>query len=316
MRALVLAIGLALTLAGCATPQTDALRGPLAYRHLGLRAAHEIAGVPFIAQERAQCGPATLAMALGAAGAPADPAALRDMVFVPGRAGSFSAEMLAAARRQGHLAVTLEPSLDAVLREVDGGTPVIVLQNLGLAIYPVWHYALVIGYDLDDDRVVLHSGPQQHVSMSLELFERTWARADHWAMVAVPPWALPVTPSSDTLLDAAAALERVAPAAARLSYAALLQRAAETPDARFAAWMGLGNSAFAGGDAQAAAGAFEQALQLHDGNADAWNNLASARAALGERAAAQAAIARALALGGPHQAIYQQTAAEIARAPR
>ena len=303
------ALALALLLGACATPQTDALRaGP---PPVGLRVAHEIAGVPYYAQERAQCGPATLAMALSATGASIEPAALRDLVFVPGRAGSFTAEMLAAARRQGRLALTLAPSLTDVLREVDAGHPVIVLQNLGLPIYPVWHYALVIGYDLQRDQVVLHSGPQPHVPMRLELFERTWARSGHWAMVALAPDKLAATAPIGSLLDAAAALERVAPAAARRSYAALLQRAGDPPEARLGAWMGLGNSAVATGDLSGAAAAFAQAVAVQEQNADAWNNLAAARAALGDAAGARAAIARALALGGPHRALYEQTAAQI-----
>jgi len=122
----VAALALLLLLEACATPQTDALRaGP---PPPGLRLAHEIAGVPYYAQERAQCGPATLAMALSASGPAVEPAALRDLVFVPGRAGSFTAEMLAAARRQARLALTLAPSLTDLLREVDAGHPVIVLQ--------------------------------------------------------------------------------------------------------------------------------------------------------------------------------------------
>jgi tetratricopeptide (TPR) repeat protein len=305
--ALMLAAALALLLGACATPQADAVR---ALPPPGLRPAHEIPGVPFYAQDRDQCGPATLAMALAATGLARTPDSLRERVFVPGRAGSFSTEMLAAARREGRLAVALEPSLAAVLREVDGGHPVIVLQNLGLSFIPVWHYALVIGYDLPAGQLLLHTGPQARARMSLELFERTWARGGHWAMVVTDPPALPVSPPPDALVDAAAALERVDAAAAQRAYEAVLRRA----PSHYGAWMGLGNSAYAQGDSGAAVRAFEAASRIAPDHGDAWNNLASALAARGDTGPAQAAIDRALSLGGPHRAVYEQTAAEIAQA--
>lgn len=308
--ALCLTPGVALLLAACATPQTDALRPADSAARLGIRPAYEIPGVPFFAQDRDQCGPATLAMALDAGGLDETPEQLRGEVFVPGRAGSLAPEMLAAARRHGRLAVALAPTIDTVLREVDAGHPVIVLQNLGLSIFPVWHYALVIGYDLPGSVVVLHSGPQARTRMDLALFERTWVRGGAWAMVATDPARPPVTPDVDALVDAAAALERINSAAARQAYEALLRR---TP-AHFGAWMGLGNSAAAQGDAAMAMAAFEKATRLAPEIGDAWNNFASMQLARGDLAGARASVARALQLGGPHRAVYEQTAAEIAAA--
>ena len=300
-----------LGLAGCATPQTDALRaGIRSGTAAGIHAAHRIEGVPYFAQEHEQCGPATLAMALGASGIAADPDELRASVYTPGRGGSLAPEMLAAARRRGGLALALDGTLAAVLREVDAGHPVIVLQNLGLWFYPVWHYAVVIGYDLPGDAVILHSGPQRAAPMALELFERTWARSGYWAMVALAPQDLPVTARSADLVEAGAALERVDAHAARTAYEAITHR---QPDS-FGAWIGLGNSAYALGDAAGAGAAFAQATLLQPGSADAWNNLAGARLKEGALGPARAAIARALALGGEHGAVYAQTAAEIEQA--
>jgi len=300
-------------LAACATPQSDALRAqrpPGAF--LGIASVREIEQVPFYPQERNHCGPATLAMALGASGLARDPESIDASVFVPGRAGSLAPEMLAAARRQGRLAVQLPPDMASVLREVDAGNPVIVLQNLGLSFYPVWHYSLVFGYDIGNDQIVMRSGPEARMSMSLELFEHTWTRGGSWAMVAVAPLNLPVTPSSDALVAAAAALERVDVGAAHAAYLALSQR---TPGS-FGVWMGLGNSAFAMGDTTSAVAAFTRASELQPENADSWNNLASALLAQGEKDEARAAIERALALGGAHRQVYEQTAAEIEQAQR
>jgi len=266
--------------------------------------------VPFHPQAEYQCGPAALAMALGAAGTPVDPAALVPQVYLPARAGSLQPEMLAAARRHGRLAVVLPPRLDGLLAEVAAGTPVIVLQNLALPIAPRWHYAVLIGYDLARGRVTLHSGTTAALEMPLAVFERTWARSGHWAMVAVVPDRLPATVDDAALLAAAAALERVDAAAAARSYAALTQRS----PALAGAWLGLGNARHAGGDLAGAALAFERAARSDPAAADAWNNLALTLLALGRAADAAAAAQRAVQIGGPRLARYRDTQAAVERA--
>ncbi len=107
-------------------------------------------------------------------------------------------EMLAAGRRQGLLAYPLAPRLEAVLREVAAGHPVIVFQNLSLPIYPVWHYAVVIGFERERQTLLLHSGRTEFLEMSLATFERTWTRGQHWSMVLLLPSQLPVTAQPDT----------------------------------------------------------------------------------------------------------------------
>jgi hypothetical protein len=55
--------------------------------------------------------------------------------------------------------------------------------------------------------------------MSLATFERTWARANYWSMVALQPARLPATAQPDGFAQSAAALEAVNPKAAKLAYA-------------------------------------------------------------------------------------------------
>jgi hypothetical protein len=300
----------AVLLAGCATPpQTAALR---AAPPPGLAASHRIDSVPFFAQDEYQCGPASLAMALAAGGVAATPEALKPQVYLPAREGSLQPEMLATARRHGRLAVVLPPRLDVLLAEISAGTPVIVLQNLSLPVAPVWHYAVAIGYDLAREEIVLHSGLTANQRLPFAVFERTWARSGHWAMVATAPDRLPKTPTDETLVAAAAALERVDPAAARRAYAALVERS----PALYAAWMGLGNAAYALADAAAAAQAFARAAQLQPQAADAFNNLALALLADRRVDEARHAAQRAIAIGGPRVERYRETLATIERASR
>jgi hypothetical protein len=288
---------------GCATPQVDAL---LRDRPAGLPASHSIT-VDYFDHRDHQCGPAALAMALDAAGDAVAPQDLIGSVFIPAREGSLPPEMLAAVRRRSRLAVELDPRIDAVLSEVAAGTPVIVLQNLSLSILPIWHYSVVVGYDLDQRDIILQSGGQRAEALPLRTFEHIWARGQHWAIVALPPDRLPVSQQPEQIFAAATALERVDAAAARRTYGAMTRK---FPDF-MPAWIGLGNTAFVQGDLAQAVAAFETATGLDPASADAWNNLATAWAAVGRACEAARAADRALQIGGPHVAQYRQTAAAI-----
>ncbi len=285
--------------AGCATPQmaTLAEQWPTA-----LPAQVELTKVPFFPQEEFECGPAALAMVAGAAGVQVAPEALVAQVFVPGRKGSFQPEMLAATRRQGLVAYPLGPSVQTLLREVAAGNPVLVFQNLAFSFYPVWHYAVVIGYDRDRNSLLLHSGPSERMEMSLFAFERTWARTNYWAMLALPPNRLPASAQAATYTAAVAALERINPRAAQTAYAVAL---AKWPEDR-TALLGAGNSAYALRQFDAALRAYRVAVARHADFADGWNNLAQVLFETGRPRQAAKAVARAVALGGERLSQYRE----------
>ena len=269
-----------------------------------------LAEVPFFAQEDYECGPASLAMLLQAAGLHTTPEQLVAQVYLPGRKGSLQIEMMVAARRQGLPAYRLEPTLEAVLQEVAAGHPVLVFQNLSLPIYPIWHYAVVIGFDRSRGMLTLHSGRTERLEMTFSVFERTWARGEHWAMVALPVDKVPATAQAASFAGAIAALERSAPQAARSAYSTALQRWPSDLVLLF----GAGNTAYALGDLSAAAAAYAATAKAHPGAADAWNNLAQVLMEQGRKVEALKAINEALAIGGPRRATYQ-TLADKLRAP-
>lgn len=292
---LAVATTLALLLAGCATQTAALLRDAPA---AGLPRSVELAATPFFPQERYQCGPAALAMSLGAAGIAVAPETLVPQVYLPEREGSLQAEMLAAGRRNGAFAATIPPRLDALLAEVAAGNPVLVLQNLSLPWVPLWHYAVVVGYDLDAAEIVLRSGTTARLVMPLSTFEHTWLRSNAWGMVTLAPGRLPHTATETQTEAAAIAFEQAnGPAAAGRVYGAALERW----PANLALLLGLGNSRYAAGDAAAAAEAFRRAAELHLDSAPALNNLAFVLGVQGRHDEARAVAQRALALGGPWQ---------------
>jgi tetratricopeptide (TPR) repeat protein len=284
----------------CATPQVARLREPEFAQQVAPRAALE--NVPFFAQKEYECGPAALAMVLSAAGVAVTPEALVDQVYLPARKGSLQVEMLAATRQRGLIAYRLKPALQDLLQEVAAGYPVLVFQNLSLPIYPVWHYAVVIAYDLERNTITLHSGETAQMEMSLFTFERIWARGQYWSMLALPPGSLPVTADANSYARSVAALENSHPQAAGLAYTQALLRWPGQANLQF----GLGNSAYALHDLPTAAAAYQAASAAQPDFADAWNNLAQVRLELGDKAAAKRAIARAVALGGVHLPQYQE----------
>lgn len=299
---------LALALTGCATQTRSLQQAP---PNLARRA--ELSSTPFFAQERYQCGPAALAMSLNAAGIPIKPETLVPQVYLPARQGSLQPEMLAAGRRQGAFSLTIPPRLDALLTEVAAGNPVIVLQNLSLPWFPLWHYAVVIGYDLDRMEIVLRSGTTERLVLPLSTFEHTWARGSYWGMVTLPAGHLPATADEAAVADAAIALEKSADAIhARQAYEAALRRWPHN----LALQLGYGNAAYAAGDRTAAAAAFRDASQAHPDSAPAFNNLATVLAELGQFDEARQAAEKAIALDGPWRDAAHATLQSIEAAQR
>jgi tetratricopeptide (TPR) repeat protein len=246
-------------------------------------------------------------MVLSAAGVPVTPDALVDQVYLPARKGSLQVEMLAATRQRGLIAYPLKPALQDLLQEVAAGHPVLVFQNLSLPIYPVWHYAVVIAYDLERNTITLHSGETARMEMSLFTFERTWARGNYWALLALAPDALPATADAAIYAHSVAALESSHPQAAWQAYTrALVQWPGEAN-----LWFGLGNSAYALHDLHGAATAYQAATQFQPIYADAWNNLAQVQWEIGDKAAAKVSIERAVALGGPRLSQYLELQSQI-----
>ncbi|KAF0190811.1 MAG: putative peptidase C39 family [Gammaproteobacteria bacterium] len=295
---------LLVTLAGCATPQTDRL---LESRS-ALPRQVELTAVPFFPQETHQCGPAALATVLDYSGLNVTPEDLAPQVYLPGRHGSLQFELLAAARRHGRVPYPLRPQLHALTTEVAAGNPVLVLQNLGIAAAPVWHYAVVVGFDLARAEVILRSGRERRHIMSLRTFEHTWRRSDYWAVVVLPTDQIPQTAEELPYLQSVLALERLARwQDAATAYGAALQR---WPNS-LGAHMGLGNSRYALGDLHGAEEVFRAAIRGHPRAAVAFNNLAQVLADQERWDDAQVPARRAVELGGENAVIFQQTLTHI-----
>lgn len=302
MNRLSAALGLLLLLGACASaPQSASI---LSTPPLELPAQLRLADIPFFPQEEYQCGPAALATVLVANNVETTAEELIPLVYVPGRQGSFQVELVAAARRFHRLAYVLEPRLEDLLREVEAGHPVLVMQNLGVNWYPQWHFAVAKGFDLQRGEILLNSDVREDYSVSMRTFERTWARADHWAVVVTTPGDLPATANAADYFPAVVALENTSSAdVAAPAYEAGLVR---WPGDRNLL-MAYGNLLYGSGDIAAAAKQFRTAALEHPDFAPAHNNLANTLHELGENEQALIHAQQAIALGGEFQQAYEAT---------
>jgi len=301
------AIALAVLLGACAT------RTPvLTAEHLDPAAAMhvELDNTPFIAQQRYQCGPASLAMLLQHSGVEVSAEALVTQVYLPARKGSLQAEMLATGRRYQRIPYRIDPSIAALTAELQAGRPVLVLQNLGLRASPVWHYAVVIGYSLPDDLIILRSGTRERQLMPGWLFVSTWDDADHWGMVLLRPGQLPAHRDRIRYLNAVAAAEGQAdPEAILAAYEAALGQWPDDAIARF----GQANALHAMGKLDQAGEAYRQLLADDPAHIAALNNLAEVYMDQGCYRQARQAISKALALADDTNPLYSVLRDTLAR---
>ena len=259
--------------------------------------------VPFFPQETYQCGPSSLAMALAWTGLEVSPHDLAADVYTSSLQGSLQPSLITAARQYGKIAYPVNGARE-LLEELNAGHPVIVLQNLGLNWFPKYHYAVVIGYENGGRIIILHSGKKAAEHLSGRVFQNTWARADYWGLLVLPPDKLPATAAEEKYIAAVAGLERTGQfKAAAIAYKTALSRWPES----LPALIGLGNSFYAQGDFSSAAGAFKQATELYPSHGLPFNNLAQVLWELDKKEEALQAIHHAIELGGPSGFLFEET---------
>ena len=271
----------------------------------------ELADTAFFPQTRYQCGPAALATILKSYEIDVTPDMLSSQLFIPDRQGSLQVEIVSSSRRYNMLPYPLNPTLPDLLTEIAAGHPVLVLQNLGFAWWPRWHYAVVIGYDIESEEIILRSGTTKRWVSTFAAFDNTWQRADRWALVIVPAGDVPATASITTYLQTAYAFEQTGmDTQALTAYQAASLQWPKNPSA----WMTLGNLAYEFGHYAEAVSALMNAVQLNPETPTTWNNLAYALHALGCVEQAQQSLQCAYRLS-PDDSNIRDSEQELSRMP-
>lgn len=230
----------------------------------------ELVHVPFFAQDAYQCGPAALATVLADSGVDVTPEQLVSRIYLPDRRGSLQVELLAATRSFGRVPYLLPGRLQPLLDEVNAGRPVLLLQNLRVDRWPAWHYAVLVGFDPDNETFLLRSGTERRAQLRARRFLDTWDRGDRWALVAVAPSDPPLSADALGWLRAVAAFESTGDVdTAAEGYQAGVKRWPEEP----LAWAALGNARYLQQRPEAAETAYRRALELAPGLWVVRNNL-------------------------------------------
>jgi len=302
LRALTFLIPL---LAGCATgPELQWLRET--------GTTIELVDVPFFAQDQYQCGPAALATVLVSGGVEVTPQQLVPQVYVPDRRGSLQAELLAATRSHDRVPYVMRDSIAPILDVLHSGQPVLVLQNLGLDRWPLWHYAVLIGFDADSEEFLLRSGTTQRQRSSARSFLASWDRGGRWSMVAVPANAPPAGADAIRWLQAVAPFESTGKL--DMAIAGYEAAVAHWPDSGMA-WTALGNVLYLQQAFAAAAAAYERALALSSEFWVARNNLVQTLIAQGCPELAQAWTSELDAPPTDMASTWRQTLQALAETP-
>ncbi len=269
-------------------PQTMALRSAWPQ---GVALQTEVANVPFFPQLEYQCGPSALATVLVHAGLQTTPDLLAPLVYLPARQGSLQLEMLAAPRHFSLVSYRLAPHFDDLLREVAAGHPVVVLQDNGVGLLSLWHYAVVTGFDYPKGELYLRSGENRRLKLPFTVFEHTWRKSGYWAMLALPAGQIPVSATETGYASAVAAMERIGDASA--AAAAYRSTLARWPGNEVAS-IGLANHHYARAELHEAQALLHAALQRQPDSMALLNNLAHTLAQTGRLDEALALIERAM----------------------
>lgn len=285
----ILILSVALLLQGCATsPKTDALLKD----HSGIAEYAKIKEVPFIKQTKNHCGPASLAMILEYNNRTVDLKELSSQMVTPKARGTYATDLITAVRRQGMIAIKIN-DLKSLLTEVSAGNPVLVFQNVGLSFMPKWHYAVVVGHDLDGPDVILHSGENKFKKTDMRFFERTWSMTDYWAIVVIPPGKLAASVSDLGHTEGISGLEQVRKLVeAKIAYEAVLKKWPQS----LPALIGMGNVLYAKEEYPRSVRYLKRAALYHPQSGEVWHNLATAQGAAGQFADAKVSARKALGL--------------------
>ena len=166
-----------LTVAGCVS------QPPLSPLLQSLPERVELQQVPFFAQSAHQGAPAALAELLTQQGVATTPEALGKELRLPEQEARLQLNIEAVANQYGLLLHPLRANLPALLNQVAAGYPVLLRLNQGAAWRPQPRYAVLIGYDRNQQILLLRSGNDKRLEISFADFSRDWSAAGEWAVL-------------------------------------------------------------------------------------------------------------------------------------
>ncbi len=219
--------------------------------------------------------------------------------------------MKAVLRSYGVIPYEIKGGMRDIFVESSNDIPSIALLNLGLKTVPVWHYAVVTGFDKKEQKIYLSAPDGKETWLSFDEFESVFEKGGNWAIAALKPPQLPVSADEDSILNAILDMYDVGEKdAAKQAAVAYLSK---KPSSYFGI-ITLANIYFSENDFKNAAFMYKEALKSNPKDAAALNNLALSLLRQNRPKEAIVYAKEAVQAGGKFLKKYQNTLLEIEEA--
>jgi len=136
--------------------------------------AFQIEGVPFVRQQSARCGPASLSSVLSYYGAEIDPGAIASATYDERLGGSLITDLENFAKKRGFKTELGQGDIEKIKDLIDKKHPVIVLVDLGLWFVAKPHYLVLFGYS--PEGFMVHDGLKASQLYEYGGFQEIWRK--------------------------------------------------------------------------------------------------------------------------------------------
>jgi tetratricopeptide (TPR) repeat protein len=231
-----------------------------------------------------------------------------NLSFTPKLKGTLQPQMKATARKYGLIPYEIKKNLKSVLSEISNDTPVLVLFNIGLNIYPMWHYSVAIGFDKAKQKIFLSAPKGDETWMTFDEFDTFFERGGSWAVVMLKPPTLPSSADETEVIKAI--LDMYDIGAKALAKQAAISYVVQNPLSYLGA-LTLANIYFFEGEFEKASELYEKALNIVPNDPALLNNLAGSLLRQNKLEKAREYAIRAVNIGGLFSPWYKNTLEEI-----
>lgn len=145
-----------------------------------------ILSVPFNPQEDYYCGPSSLASVMQFYGKGITQDEIAKEVYRRDLGGSIAIDLMLFARKMGFRAELMEGNMQIVEDSIKNGKPLIVLVDIGWFFYSRPHFAVVVGYDLEKNSIIVNSGRNKEYEYEMEEFIRIWKKMGNLILLVMP----------------------------------------------------------------------------------------------------------------------------------
>ncbi|OYT94404.1 MAG: hypothetical protein CFE49_18410 [Pseudomonas sp. PGPPP3] len=151
----------------------------------------ELTDVPAFPERAYQGAPTALASLLVQQGVDTSPGLQAKALQLPEAEDRLQQNMLTQVNSHGLLVYPLQPTLQALLEQVAVGLPVLLRFNEGLAWVAMPRYAVLVGYDREEQTLLLRAGNSRRWETSFSSFVSAWQSSGAWAVLVLAPVQLP-----------------------------------------------------------------------------------------------------------------------------